>query len=241
LGAASGDRAGEEVNVESETCIGVVGGLGVGAFVYYYEQLANAHLARGVPMRLVMVHADMARGLQHVRNGETGLLADYFAELIGQLAAAGATVAAIPAVTPHICLPELRVRSPLPLISIVDETAREIRSRGLKRVALFGTRFAVETGLFGMIEGVEFVRPHADEIDLIHAMYFEIVDTAAGSGRLRDGFTAIAKTLRERDGVEAIVLAGTELALVFGDGADFPIVDCTRLHLNAILRKMGLG
>ena len=227
--------------MESETCLGLLGGLGVGAFVYYYEQLAKAHLARGVTMRLVMVHADMARGLEHVRKGETALLADYLAELVGQLAAAGATVAAIPAVTPHICLPELRVRSPLPLISIVDETARELRSRGLKRVALFGTRFVVETGLFGMIEGVEFVRPRADEIDSIHALYFEIVDKAAGSARQRDAFTALAKTLRERDGVEAIVLAGTELALVFGDGADFPIVDCTRLHLNAILRKMGLG
>src|SRR3954452_16531741 len=102
-----------------DSCLGLVGGLGVGAAVYYYEQLAKAHAARGVPMRLIMAHADMARGLRHVRAGETAQLADYFAELIGRLAAAGATVAVIPAVTPHICLPELRARSPLPLISIV--------------------------------------------------------------------------------------------------------------------------
>jgi aspartate racemase len=227
--------------VESETCLGLLGGLGVGAAVYYYEQLAKAHAARGVPMRLVMAHADMARGLRHVRAGETAQLADYFAELIGRLAAAGATVAVIPAVTPHICLPELRARSPLPLISIVDETANDIRSRGLQRVALFGTRFVVETGLFGMIDGVEFVRPRADEIDYIHTMYFEIVDSAAGSARQREGLTALANQLRERDGVEAIVLAGTELALVFGEGADFPVVDCTRLHLDAILRRMGIS
>jgi aspartate racemase len=227
--------------VESKPCLGLVGGLGVGAAVYYYEQLAKAHLTRGVPMRLIMAHADMATALQHVRNGEIAQLADYFAGLIGLLAAAGATFAVLPAVTPHICLRELRTRSPLPLISIIDETARDIRARGLRRVALFGTRYTVQTGLFGMVDGVEFIRPRPEEIDYIHDTYFEIVDAAAGSARQREGFAAMAKTLRERDGVEAIVLAGTELALVFGEGADFPIVDCTRLHLNAILGAMGLG
>jgi aspartate racemase len=216
----------------------LIGGLGVGAAVYYYEQLAKAHLARGVPMRLVMAHADMATALQHVRNGEIAALAGYFAGLIARTAAAGATFAVLPAVTPHICIAELRERSPLPLISIVGEIARDIQSRGLRRLALFGTRFVVGSGLFGMVEGVEFVRPREEEIEYIHATYFEIVDAAAGSARQRDGLTALARTLRERDGVEAIVLAGTELALVFGEGADFPVVDCTRLHLNAILRAM---
>ena len=224
----------------SETCLGLLGGLGVGAAVYYYEQLATAHLAHGVPMSLIMAHADMATGLRHVRAGEITQLADYFAGLIGHLAAAGATVAVIPAVTPHICIRELRTRSPLPLISIADTTGAAIRARGLRRVALFGTRFTIESGFFGLLDGVEIVRPRPDEIDLIHAMYFEIVDAAAGGARQRDALTAVAKTLCERDGVNAIVLAGTELALVFGDGTDFPAVDCARLHLDAILRAMGI-
>jgi aspartate racemase len=224
--------------VGSETCLGLLGGLGVGATVYYYEQLAKAHLARGIPMRFVMAHADMAAGLRHVRAGEIEQLAGYFAGLIGRLAAAGATVAAIPAVTPHICIRELRTRSPLPLISIADVTAAAIRARGLRRVALFGTRFTIESGFFGLLEGIEIARPRPDEIDLIHAMYFEIVDAAAGGARQRNALTAVAKTICDRDGVEAIVLAGTELALVFGDGADFPAVDCARLHLDEILRAM---
>ncbi len=219
-------------------CLGLVGGLGVGAAVYYYEQLAKAHAALDVPMRLLMAHADMARAVRHVRAGETGSLAEYFAELIGRMAAGGATFAVLPAVTPHVCLPELREISPLPLISIIEETAREIEARGLRRVALFGTRYVVESGLFGMLGGVEIVRPRAEEIDTIHAMYFEIVDAAVGSARQRDGFTALARTLMERDGVEAIVLAGTELALVFGEGADFPAVDCAAAHLRAILHRL---
>jgi aspartate racemase len=226
--------------VESKPCLGLLGGLGVGAAVYYYEQLAKAHLDRGVPMHLIMAHADMATGLRHVRAGEIAQLAEYFAELIGRLAAAGATVAVIPAVTPHICIRELATRSPLPLISIADTTAAAVRARGLRRVALFGTRFTIESGFFGLLEGIEIARPRPEEIDFIHAMYFEIVDAAAGGARQRDALTALANTICERDGVEAIVLAGTELALVFGEGAEFPAVDCARLHLDAILREMGV-
>ena len=89
-----------------------------------------------------------------------------------------------------------------------------------------------------MVEDVEIVRPRPDEIDSIHATYFEIVDAAGGGARQRDVLTAMAHTLLARDRLDAIVLAGTELALVFGDGADFPVVDCARLHLDAILRTM---
>ena len=217
-----------------EPCLGLIGGLGVGATIYYYQELARAR----TPLRLLMAHADVQQVLQHVRDGEHEQLAAYFADLIGRMAAGGATFAAIPAVTPHVCLPYLAPRSPLPLVSIVDPTAREIRARGLRRVALFGSRFVVESGLFGMLGEVEIVKPRAHEIEAIHRLYFELVTAGRGDRRQRDGLTAIAETILEREAVDAIVLAGTELALVFDQGTDFPAVDSTRLHLDAILREL---
>jgi hypothetical protein len=41
----------------------------------------------------------------------------------------------------------------------VDEIVRELRERKLKRVALFGTRFTMETGLFGRLQEFELVKP----------------------------------------------------------------------------------
>ena len=45
--------------------------------------------------------------------------------------------------------------------------ARRFGTRGLKRVALFGTRSTVESRMFGRL-GVEVVMPKPDEIDFIH-------------------------------------------------------------------------
>lgn len=219
--------------------LGLIGGLGVGAAVIYYEQLAKAHKAAGEPMRLLMAHADIDRVAGYVRAGETAQLAEYLGELIDRLAAGGATFAVIPAVTPHICLPELKRRSPLPILSVLDLTAREILARGLRRVALFGTRYVIQTRMFGALAGIDIVMPEADQIDAIHDNYFELVETGRGSEAVRNRLIGIADTLRQRDGVEAIVLAGTDLALVFDEtNTPFPVVDCTRIHLDTILANL---
>src|SRR3954471_124873 len=138
---------------------GLIGGLGVGAAVIYYEQLAKAHKAAGQPLRLLMAHADVDRVAGHVRAGEIAQLAEYLGDLIDRLAAGGATFAVIPAVTPHICLPELQARSPIPILSVLDLTAREIQARGLRRVALFATRYVIETRMFGALRGIDVVMP----------------------------------------------------------------------------------
>ena len=52
-----------------------------------------------------------------------------------------------------------------------------------------------------------------------------------------DQLVAMATTLRERDAVEAIVLAGTDLAMLFNEtNTPFPHLDCARAHIQAIMR-----
>ncbi len=219
--------------------LGLVGGLGVAAAIHYYREIAKSHTAAGQPLQMLMAHADVQRVAGHVRRGETAELADYLAELIGRMAAGGATFAVIPAVTPHICYPELAVRSPLPLLSMLDVAAHEIRTRGVGRVALFGTRYVVESGMFGMLPGVDVVPPRPEEIETIHEIYFGLVENGRESAGDRERLVAIAETLRARDRVEAIVLAGTDLALVFDEeNTPFPAVDCARVHIDAILGRL---
>src|SRR6185503_16793971 len=100
-------------------------------------------------------------------------------------------------------------------------------------------RYVIETRMFGALHGVDVVMPRPEELEAIHHNYFELVNTGRGSDAVRDRLIGIADALRKRDGVEAIVLAGTDLALVFDEGnTPFPVVDCTRIHLHAILANL---
>ncbi len=47
----------------------MIGGLGVGATIYYYRELVKAHAARGCVPNLVIVHADVNRVLQYAASG----------------------------------------------------------------------------------------------------------------------------------------------------------------------------
>jgi aspartate racemase len=219
-------------------CIGLMGGLGVGASVYYYQELAKAHTARGRVLNLVMAHAHVDRVLGAVQAGDRDGLASYLADLIARLQAAGAEFAVVPAVAPHIAIAELIQSSPLPIVNLIDELKREIEARQLRRVALFGTRFAVESRLFGHLDHLDVVTPDPAEVDYIHATYLQLVGAGAGLATHREGLSRLAHKLMERDGVEAVILAGTELALIFDEtNTDFPNVNGARLHLDAIMRR----
>lgn len=217
------------------TCVGIVGGLGVGATVHYYEKITAACKARGVVPDLVITHADVDYGQSLVREGKLGALAAYLAGFIGRMARAGAVAAAIPAVTPHICIAELTPLLPIPLINIVDTLASELRNRGIRRVALMGSVFTVQGSLWGQLSGVEIVKPQPDEIAFIGQAYQRILDGRTEPGDA-DGLRRIAADLQRRDGVETILLAGTDLAVMFDETtAGFPCLDVARLHIDAIV------
>jgi aspartate racemase len=217
----------------------LIGGLGVGATVYYYQELAKAHIARGRVPNLVILHADVSYVLKLYAAGDNTQLAEYLANLIRRMSAAGAQVAAIPAVTPHVCAPELIQLSPIPLVSLVDEIVAEVGNRRLKRVALLGTRFTIETGLFGRLQEVDVIAPRTSEIDLIHQTYLQILEAGSGTEEQYQGLRQLAHTIVDRERVEAVILAGTELSLVFNQAnTDFPHIDGARLHLNAIMEQL---
>lgn len=219
--------------------IGLVGGLGVGAAIHYYRELASAHTERGLVLELSMVHAQMTRVFEHASTGDRPGLAHYLAGILDQLKSSGASLAVIPALTPHLAIDELLPISPLPVVNVITAVQDELRSRQLKRVALFGTRFVVESGMFGKLKDVEVVRPRPEEITFIHDTYSNLARTGSASGAERQQLVDLADTLRARDGVEAIVLAGTDLALLFDEhSTPFPHLDCARAHIQAIMRAV---
>lgn len=218
---------------------GLIGGLGVGAAILYYSGITQACAALGVVPRITIAHANAPTALAHVQAGRIDGLAAYLARFAGELQAAGATFGAIPAITPHICRAELKALSDLPLVDILEVTAQLLRQRSFSRVALFGTRYTIESRLFGALDDIDIILPREPEVDEVHRIYLELAQqgrcTAEDEARLRE----IATTLCQRDRVEAIVLAGTDLNLIMNETtAGFPAVDCAAAHIAAIVEEM---
>jgi aspartate racemase len=216
---------------------GLVAGLGLGAGIFYYRSLVHAHLARGISPSILMVHADVRRVLALATARETRELAAYLGGLLHQLESGGAQIATIPAFAPQICAQELAEVTPLPLISLLDTIVAEIERRHLRRVAIFGARVTMETKLFGRLQNTDIVMPSVEEVDLVSRIYTSIVEKERASAEEYETLRALAHTLIDREHLDAILLAGTDLSFVFDRGnTDFPHVDGARIHIDAIMK-----
>jgi aspartate racemase len=85
---------------------------------------------------------------------------------------------------------------------------------------------------------VEIVKPPPDEIVFIGEAYQRILDGKT-TPTDADSLRRIARDLQRRDGAELVLLAGTDLTVMFDEAsAGFPCLDVARLHIEAIVEKL---
>jgi aspartate racemase len=90
---------------------------------------------------------------------------------------------------------------------------------------------------FGGVTSAEIIPPSGNDLDDVHDAYVTMAATGVATDAQRAVFTATCQQLLKDRGVEAIMLGGTDLALIFNDQTtDFPLVDCARIHVEAIVR-----
>jgi hypothetical protein len=99
-------------------CLGLVGGLGVDATLHYYQKLAKVHEEHGRTLDIVITNAEIARVRNYVEASDRNGLAAYLISFIHRMKAAGAESAAVPAVTPHLCVRELIAASCRPAVPV---------------------------------------------------------------------------------------------------------------------------
>jgi aspartate racemase len=99
--------------------------------------------------------------------------ADVFARHVDSLKAAGADVAVVTSIAAHFCIEELKKRSALPLINIIESLERYFSEEGIKRVGILGNELSMKSHLFGMIDSVEFVLPCEDQIGPVGQAYMQ--------------------------------------------------------------------
>ena len=217
--------------------IGLIGGIGPGATEFYYRGLVEAHAAAERPLELTIVQAEARDMVANLTAGDARAQAAIFLRLVERLAAAGADAAAVTSLGGHFCIAELAAASPLPLIDLVTEMAATLTARGVARVGLLGTRTVMDSHIYGAIPAIEVVLPQGAELDATHEAYIAMASAGRVTEDQRALFFRLGAELVREQGAEVVVLVGTDLFLAF-DGRDcgFPVIDCARVHVDALAR-----
>lgn len=229
--------------------LGIIGGIAPESTIEYYRLIVATYRARvsdGSYPPLVINSIDMNRMRGLVEGGRLEELADYLLGELRRLADAGSDFALLSSNTPHIIFDELERRSPLPLLSIIGAALDAAVALGLRKVGLLGTRFTMRGGVYKAVfarAGVEVVTPDEADQDYVHEKYMGELIEGVFLPETREGLLAVVGRLKEREGVEGVVLGGTELPLILRDPAarGIPLLDTTRIHAERAVEEMLSG
>jgi aspartate racemase len=224
--------------------VGIVGGLGPESTIDYYRRILEAW-ERADPATapsIVIDSLDVRRALRLVERDRPALV-DYLLASVRRLAAAGVDFVAMTANTPHIVFDDIAARSPVPLLSIVEVCALEAKRRGLRRLALLGTRFTMEAPFYPDVcarHGIVALPPNDTERAWVHERYIGELLVGEFRDDTRRELVALVDRLRDREGVDGVILGGTELPLLLPTPviAEIPALDTTALHVAAIVERL---
>ncbi len=215
--------------------IGLVGGIGPAATDFYYRRLISTFASKKAPLELTIVHADTPTLLRNLASNDAAAQVAIYMKLTKRLAAAGAECVAITSAAGHFCIDAFKASSVLPVVDMVSEVNRVIEQRDFKRIGILGTRTVMETQLYGGISRVAVVPPSGEDLENVHQAYVAMAASGIVTEAQRAIFTAVSKKLLNESRVEAIMLGGTDLALVFNErSTEFPLIDCAGIHVDAI-------
>jgi aspartate racemase len=226
--------------------LGIIGGLGPESTLDYYQRIialfrertANKHYPE-----FVIVSVDLRKGLDFMDANNLSGMANYLLEGINKLARSGADFGIISANTPHIVFAEIAPKSPIPLISIVEATCAAAKVQNLKRLALMGTRYTMQSDFYPKVftrEGIQLFVPESEDQDYVHEKYFSELVPGKFQPETRAGLLAIVDRMKATKNIDGVILAGTELPLILRDPIHnrIPFLDTTKIHVEAAVSGM---
>lgn len=223
--------------------LGILGGLGPMSTVYFYEMLTKHTVAHCDQDHLDIVISSRATtpdrtayilGQSHedpfaVMEQDARMLVEY-----------GATLLAIPCNTAHYFYDRLSRSLPVPVLNMVQLTARQAKKMGCTKLGILATTGTVASGTYQAVceaEGLQWAVPSpARQSALMEIIYCQIkqgqrVDMAR--------FMEIADELRAA-GCQQAVLGCTELSLIKRDeGLDSFFLDSTEVLAKETLAVCG--
>ncbi|MFT3714496.1 MAG: amino acid racemase [Gordonia sp. (in: high G+C Gram-positive bacteria)] len=221
--------------------LGLIGGTGPESTVFYYKAVIDGVQRVAGPHtlpELTIESLSVFRVLDHCSRRDFDGLAAYLSDAITRLAGAGADVASLTALTPHIVFDRLRDASPIPLVSAVEATSDAIVNSGATRLALLGTEYTMTEDFFtGPLRaaGLDVVVPDAHDVTWIQDKIATELEYGVVRDDTRDGFVAIIERLRG-EGAQQVILGCTELPLILDDDVSpLPCLDPVPIHARALV------
>ena len=162
-------------------------------------------------------------------------------ETARNLEKAGADFIIIPCNTAHYFLPSIQESVKIPLLNIIEETAKETQKKipSIKKVGLLASIGTYKTEIYSQHFkkfNIEVISPEEKDKEKVMKVIYA-VKTGDLSEEIKKNITSIAQKLIDK-GAEAVIAGCTEIPLILKEGdVSVPIIDPTQALAEAAIQK----
>lgn len=216
--------------------IGLIGGMSWESTVTYYkiinevikEKLGGLHSAK-----CVLYSVDFQEIEECQANGNWEKSGEILGEAANNLEKAGADFIVICTNTMHKVVNQIKEKISIPILHIAEMTAEKILEKGLKNIALLGTKYTMEQDFYKskLIEkGINVIIPDKNDIEIINKVIYDELCLGTINSNSKKKFLEIVDKLRNK-GSEGIILGCTEIGLLIkNEDTDVPLFDTAIIH-----------
>jgi len=219
--------------------IGLIGGMSFESSAVYYRlinEMVRERRGGLASAELVLHSVNFEEIVALQKAGAWDMAASRLGDVALRLQIAGADCVLICTNTMHLIAPEVATHISVPLIHIIDETAKTIHAAGRKRPLLLATRYTMEHGFYtdrmkGL--GLDIVVPDAADRTTVHDIIFSELCAGKVLDSSREKLMAVIERAHAK-GADSIILGCTEICLIL-DPDQLPLVgfDTTAIHARA--------
>ena len=216
--------------------IGILGGMSWESTITYYKvinEMIGRYQGGNVSADMLIRSLDLALIDSYQSCGRWDMVAEILCEAAKELEQMGADFLIMASNTVHKVYDQVQDAVNVPVLHIADATVESIKTEGLKRVGLLGTRYTMEGDFLKeklIARDVEVIVPPKARWDRIHKAIFEEACIGTVSLETKAMFRQVIKELQAQ-GAEGIILGCTELGLLI-ESSDSPLklFDTAELH-----------
>jgi aspartate racemase len=216
--------------------IGLIGGSTYVSTTEYYKtinQLTQKKLGGSYSASILMYSMKFQEFKELVQNGKFEDVAKYLSDIAINLEKGGAECLVICANTPHMYAEVIQQSIKMPIVHIADATAQEIKSKGLTKVALLGTKPTMEQDFYKkklFAYGIETLIPDDEDREYINQTIFNEFSREIFTPEAKKRYLDIIQQLKNK-GAQGAILGCTEIPLLIKqEDCDIPVFDTMFIH-----------
>ena len=219
--------------------IGILGGMSYESTIKYYDLVLQKYYNRYQDYNypeILIYSLNFQKVIDYELGDDEGIYVDYLMTGINSLQNGGVNFIVMAANSPHAVYDKLVQRSKVPIISIVEATAKKAQQENLNKLLLLGIKFTMQSSFYQDYfakSDMKVITPLDSEQDIINQIIF---DELVIGKFTKESKSRLLKIIKNYD-VDGVILGCTELPLILKQN-DMKIVllDTVEIHVETALQ-----